>query len=72
MNLSKALDILTIDMHVKSKRPCSTCATVSEALGHHFGCSTVNGYRMSGNHDMWHCDEHGGYGFVSDCKECNK
>lgn len=41
-----ALGTLSVDMHTKSQRPCSTCARISDSMGKHFGCSVYNGYRL--------------------------
>lgn len=36
--LRGALQIVSLDMHATSTRPCSTCQTVSAVLGEPFGC----------------------------------
>ena len=44
--LRLSISVLSVDMHLKSKRPCHTCARISDALGNSFGCAAVNGYRV--------------------------
>ncbi len=36
--LREALKLVSKDMHHTSNRPCSTCQTVTNALGEPFGC----------------------------------
>lgn len=37
-NLIENMKVLSLDMHMASTRPCSTCLSISNSLGYHFGC----------------------------------
>lgn len=36
--LTQIADLLQMDMHYFSKRPCATCGTISKLIGKPFGC----------------------------------
>jgi UDP-N-acetylglucosamine transferase subunit ALG13 len=44
--LREALKLVSADMHCASSRPCSTCQTVSAALGEPFGCLAFQAKRV--------------------------